>query len=323
MKNFRGKNTAIRHDHYQALTDKIVEALEAGVKPWERPWDPEKASGPAMPVNAVSGRRYRGINTFILGMSPLAFMTGDPRFATYKQAAEKGWQVRKGEKSTTIYFYKTIELEKTKDLQSEDSVKRIPCLKTFNVFHASQMNGVPYFDPPKVEKPLWERIEDAEVIMRNSGVEIRTGGDRAFYSPATRHIQLPPAAAFRTKEGYAAVSLHELCHASAAPDRLNRDLTGKFGSYAYAQEEMRAEIASYFIGLTLNLPFDLDNHASYVKHWVKILKDDRREIFHAAAEAQKIADYCLAFHPAFATLDDSNQHSENDSEAPDELSAAA
>src|ERR1700716_2645806 len=91
-----GPNRAPR-DHYQDITDRIIKALEAGTPPWRRPWDPDKAGGPAMPRNAATRQRYRGINTLIFGMSPLAFTSGDPRWATYKQAEDQGWQVRKGE----------------------------------------------------------------------------------------------------------------------------------------------------------------------------------------------------------------------------------
>ena len=97
-------------DHYQELTDRIIAALEAGTRPWQKPWDPDKAGGPSMPVNAATGRRYRGINTLILGMSSLAFTSNDPRFCTYKQAAERGWQIRRGEKGTTVYFFKQLTI---------------------------------------------------------------------------------------------------------------------------------------------------------------------------------------------------------------------
>ncbi|MEA2732752.1 MAG: hypothetical protein QOF70_7227, partial [Acetobacteraceae bacterium] len=107
----RGSNgNRAPRDHYQAVTDRIIEALEAGTPPWRRPWDPDKAGGPATPRNAATDQRYRGINVLTLGMSALAFSSGDPRWATYKQAEERGWQVRKGERGTTGYFFKKLEL---------------------------------------------------------------------------------------------------------------------------------------------------------------------------------------------------------------------
>ena len=103
-----GKTSHTPHDHYQEVTDRIVAALEAGTPPWRRPWDPDKAGGTAMPRNATTGQRYRGINVLTLGMSVLAFSSGDPRWATYKQAEDRGWQVRKGERGTTGYFFKRL-----------------------------------------------------------------------------------------------------------------------------------------------------------------------------------------------------------------------
>src|SRR5580698_10818246 len=129
-------------DHYQEVTDRIIAALEAGAPPWRRQWDPDKAGGPAMPRNAATGQRYRGINTLTLGMSPLAFNSGDPRWATYKQAEERGWQVRKSERGTTGYFFKKLELRDDRAdgsrPEGDDSVRRIPLLGSFSLFHASQ-----------------------------------------------------------------------------------------------------------------------------------------------------------------------------------------
>lgn len=199
-----------------------------------------------------------------------------------------------------IFFYKPLEIKDDSAPDREGAAKTIPILKTFTAFHASQIDGVPEFLRPSTPKPLAVRIEDADVILKNSGVIVRTGGDRAFYSPGTDHIQLPPDEAFHSPEEWAATALHELAHASGATHRLNRDLTGKFGSFSYSREELRAELASLFVGGELGIPTDIPNHASYIQSWVKVLKEDKREIFHAAADAQKISDYILAFHPDFS-----------------------
>ena len=300
MKTFKSNTAVARRDHYQELTDTVVAALEAGTAPWRRPWDPDRAGGPATPVNAATARRYRGVNTLVLGMSKLAFGSGDPRWCSYRQAAERGWQVRKGEKGTTVYFYKPLEIKTGGGPESQDGSRTVPLLRIFTVFHASQIDGVPELVAPAAPKPLRARIEDADLIMKNSQVAIRIGGDRAFYSPGTDHIQLPPDASFHSPEDWAATALHELAHASGAPHRLNRDLSGRFGSSAYSREELRAEIASMYVGAELGVPADIPNHASYIQSWVKVLKEDKREIFHAAADAQKIADYILGFHPGYA-----------------------
>ena len=173
MRNLRSHPTQ-RRDHYQELTDKIVAALEAGVAPWRRPWDPNACGGSNMPVNVATGHRYRGVNLFVLGMSPLAFTSGDPRWCSYRQAAARGWQVRKGEKATPVYFYKPIEIEdKTADRGRE--TRCIPMLRTFSVFHASQIDGVPALAPPTATKTVPERIQDVELIIEASGVPVRIG----------------------------------------------------------------------------------------------------------------------------------------------------
>ena len=293
-------------DHYAAVTEQVIAALEAGTLPWRKPWDPDKAGGPGMPRNAATGARYRGVNVLTLGMSPLAFGSGDPRWCTYKQAAERGWQVRKGEHSTTAYFFKRVEVRNGMDAASaEDATRRIPLLRSFCLFHASQIQGVPDYVPPTVAEAPWRAPEATGIIVANSGAVIRTGGDRAFYSPVTDHIQMPPMAAFHSAAKWSNTIVHEMAHWSGAEARLNRDLRNRFGSHDYAREELRAEISSAMVGAELDLPdHDLPNTAAYVAHWLERLRSDRKEIFRAAAEAQRIADYLLAFHPDYAERND-------------------
>jgi antirestriction protein ArdC len=216
---------------------------------------------------------------------------------TYQQAHEKHWQVRKGEKATTIFFSKPYEVE---DENEDDGKKTIRVLKHYAVFHASQIDGIPAYNPPGMEDAPWTRPEASDIIIKNSGAVIRFGGERAFYSPSTDHIQLPPEHSFRGPPEFAATAIHELAHWSGAKSRLDRDMNHRFGSAAYAMEELRAEISSAFIASELGIPTDIPQHASYIADWIKPLRDDRREIFRAAADAQKIADMLLGFHPDYA-----------------------
>jgi antirestriction protein ArdC len=300
----RGSNAnRVPRDHYQEVTDRIIAALEAGTPPWRRPWDPDKTGGPAMPHNASTGQRYRGINVLTLGMSALAFSGADPRWATYKQAEDRGWQVRKGERGTTGYFFKRLEVrDDSKPEGDEDAVKRIPLLRAFSLFHASQIEGIPDYVPPTIEEAPWRAPEAAEIILANSGAVIRVGGERAFYSPATDHIQMPPRSAFATAEGFCGTMIHEAGHWTGAESRLNRDLRNSFGSHDYAREELRAEIGQMMVCAELGIAdCDFSNNAAYVASWLEKLRSDRKEIFRAAADAQRIADYLLAFHPDYAT----------------------
>ena len=250
---YRKTDDQTRPDPYQEVTDRILAALEAGTKPWIRPWDPERAAGPQAPFNSTTGKQYRGINVLILASDPRSFATGDPCWMTYQQAREAGWQVRKGEKSAAIFFYKPLEIE---DAEAKDGTRTIPMLKTYHVFHASQIDCIPVYVPPTLEEAPWQRPEAADIILKNSGATLRIGGGRAFYSPSTDHIQLPPENAFTGPSEWAAVALHEFGHWTGHAKRLNRDLTGRFGSGAYAQEGLRAERASAFVGTILGLPTD-------------------------------------------------------------------
>jgi antirestriction protein ArdC len=144
-------------DHYQDVTQQVIEALEAGTPPWRQPWDSGKAGGPSMPQNAVTGAGYRGINVLTLGVNRAAFMTGDPRWATYKQAQERGWQVMQGSRGVTGYFYKRIEIDGAKSggESAGEGGKWFPMLRSFTLFHASQIDGIPDYLPPTLEEAPW------------------------------------------------------------------------------------------------------------------------------------------------------------------------
>lgn len=287
-------------DRYADITGQIVAALEAGTPPWRRPWDPAKA-GTGGPHNGVSGHRYRGINTLLLGMSPLAMAGADPRWLSFRQAQEKGWRVRKGERASTVFFFKRVELKGDGgSSENLEGAKIVPVLRSYPVFHGSQIEGIPAYVPPTSDAVPWRTPEAAAVIVTRSGAAIRAGGDKAYYSPAADSIQMPPRGAFRTAVGWAATMMHELGHWTGHPSRLNRDLQGRFGTAAYAMEELRAELASAFVGGELGLPTELEQHASYIDGWLEVLRKDKRELFRAAADAQRIADYVLAFHPLYA-----------------------
>ena len=289
-----------RRDIYQEVTDKIITALESGTPPWRRPWDANMAR-PSGPFNGATGHQYRGINTLMLGMNPLSYETGDPRWMTFKQAQEKGWHVIKGSKASTVVFFKKLEIDDP-DGDSDDDKKTVPVIRSYPVFHASQLDGIPSYVAPAIGDVPWRKPESAQVILSASGVPIKEGGERAFYSPSTDHIQLPPTGTFKGAQEWAQTALHELGHATGHPSRLNRDLRNRFGSNAYAMEELRAELASAFMAWELGISADIPQHASYIDSWLDVLKQDRRAIFSASADAQKISDWCLARHPDYQAV---------------------
>lgn len=302
-------------DAMQDLANAVIEQFERGIKPWVRPWDPLKCRGPDSPFNPVTKHVYRGINVLALGMHPLTFQTNDPRWLTFKQAQDKGWNVKKGSKASAIFFTKQLGGSLPDDGDEEDKPGKQHhfFLKSYAVFHSSQVDGIPPYEPPTVAEAPWQSDEATEIIMKNGGVPVKIGGDRAFYSPNFDFIQIPPSVAFNSAQDESCTKLHELAHSTGAEKRLNRDMTGAFGSAKYAEEELVAELASAFIGMTLNLPVEIPNHANYIGHWLEKLKGDKRFIFKAASQAQKASDWILNLHPAFAAVRSEN----SDAPAPD------
>ena len=289
-------------DPFQEFTNTLVAVLEQGIVPWQKSWSPDLCGGPSAPINAVTGRHYHGVNVLTLAMHPAPFETGDPRWCTYQQAQSKGWQVRKGERGTTVFLCKPLEVDNDKraDDPSRPATKTINLLRAFTVFHARQLDSIPPYARPTPEEAPWTMPEAAQIILDNHGVPVRTGGDRAFYSPQFDFIQMPPYGAFKDQSSVAAVVMHEASHSTGHPSRLNRDQSGRFGSVLYAMEELVAELSSYMVNSTLGLPTDTQNHSAYLGHWAARMKEDNRVIFRAASEAQRSASYLLLKHPAYA-----------------------
>ncbi len=288
------------NDYRQALTDKLIEQLEAGTAPWQKPWDAAQGIG-RLPYNPTTEKEYRGANSLYLAMQG----KNDPRWATYKQAAAEGWQVRKGEKGTLIEYWKMAEERPAVDDKGRPILGDDGKQKTVNVrlerpevfravvFNAQQMDGVPELDKAP-RKHDWNPVERAERILDSSGAKIHHDqNDRAFYSPSRDEIHLPPKGQFPDQAAYYSTALHELGHWTGHESRLKREFGGGFGSAEYAKEELRAELSSYFMADKLGIPHDPGQHAAYVKSWVSVLKEDKNEIFRAARDAEKITDYVL------------------------------
>jgi antirestriction protein ArdC len=201
-------------------------------------------------------------------------------------------------------FFKRIELSDPRqntDHDEDGKTRHIPLLRAFTLFHASQIEGIPEFAPPSAAEAPWRASDAAETIVTNSGVTVRIGGNRAFYAIATDHIQMPPRRVFHSAEGWSTTILHELGHSTGHPSRLNRDLRNAFGSPDYAREELRAEIAQVMVCAELGIgECEFTNGAAYIASWLETLRSDRKEIFRAATDAQRIADYLLALHPDYA-----------------------
>lgn len=287
----------MKQDIHADITQRFIEALENGTRPWERDWLTY-----GRPTRST-GQEYRGINMLILANQADQCGYSNPHWLTYKQAEELGGNVRKGEKSTGIVFYKSSKLvdgngDAIPDSNGKD--KSLWMLRRYNVFNVEQIDGLPdnKFQIPTLPTTQLERDEAhkaAEAALRSTGAAIDNNGNgRAFYRPSTDSIHLPRFEAFLNVGGYLTTMAHELCHWTGAKHRLDRDMTGNFGSKDYAFEELVAEIGAAFVCARLGIAGDhFDNHAAYVQSWLAKLRDDKKFIFKAAALAQKAADYVL------------------------------
>lgn len=274
----------------QEVTNKVIKMIETGTAPWQQPWDARKA-GITRPRN-ISGRPYHGMNSLYLWYTSIERGYNDPRWLTFKQINELGARVKKGEKSVTVEYWQWTKKDIDKETGEEiivalDKPKRF----TANVFNAMQTTGLPKL---KIEPPKFSPHERAENIIKAAGVEIVESIDgTAYYSRKLDHIAIPAKNTFKSQDGYYSTVLHEVAHSTGHPSRLNRFVPGMtFGSPSYAKEELRAELASTFLCNELGITQHVDEqHAAYVGHWVKVLKEDYNEIFRASADADKICNY--------------------------------
>ena len=274
---------------YERVTESIVAELEKGVAPWVKPWT--GGGNPMMPYNATTQRRYSGVNILLLWDAALSHGYRSSAWLTFRQASGIGGHVKKGEHGCSIVYASSFTKNDTDSATGEETEKRIPFLKSYSVFNVEQTEGLPSQVYQVAEpKPLEEAIEEVEAFITHIGADVRHGGDRACYMPAYDAIQLPDPCTFESAAAYYATSCHEHAHWSGAKSRLDRDLTGRFGSAAYAAEELVAELTSAFLCAALSIPGRL-RHAEYLGSWLKILKEDKRAIFTAASKATEAAAF--------------------------------
>jgi antirestriction protein ArdC len=282
-------------DLYQTVTDRIVSMIERGAGEWRMPWHAASAGEPgarvAMPRN-VTGRAYRGVNVPLLWASAEAFGYPSPVWATYKQWQERGAQVRRGEKSTLIVFWKRIEVATDADGDDSDTESRL-IARGYPVFNASQVDGFdPKSDDRAGERYEPQRIEAAEAFFCNVGAIVRHGGNRAFYTTAGDFIQMPELRQFVAADRYYSALAHEHVHWTGSAQRCAREFGRRFGDEAYALEELVAELGAAFLCADLSLSNEpRPDHAAYIASWLRVLNSDKRAIFTAASKAQAAADY--------------------------------
>jgi antirestriction protein ArdC len=288
------QNSATRQDLYSRVTDRIIAELEQGVRPWMKPWNVEHAAGRITRPLRHNGEPYRGINILMLWSAAVAGGYSAPIWMTFRQAQELGGHVQKGEHGSLVVYADTlIRTEETED--GEEVEHAIPFLKGYTVFNVEQIEGLPA-QYTQLAAPVHDpvaRIAHAEAFFAATGASIRHGGNRAYYALNADAIQMPPFEAFRDAESYYGTLAHETTHWTRHPSRLGRDLGRKrWGDAGYAREELVAELGAAFLCADLGItPEVREDHSAYLASWLKVLKEDQRAIFQAAAHAQRAVDF--------------------------------
>lgn len=276
-----------KSDIYARVTDEIVRAIEAGVKDFEMPW--HQRAGAGLPRNASTGNFYRGVNTVALWASGQVRGYGLPYWATFLQWEKLGAKIRRGEKASVVVFYKREE-SPTDDEDREDAREPRRILRGSFVFNAEQVDGWSYPEAPYEDRT--EKLQKVDRFIESLGADIHYGSDMAYYSRKFDRIHMPDRREFidratRTAtEGFYSVLLHEHVHWTGHSQRLNRDLSGRFGDSAYAMEELVAELGAAFLCGELAISVHpRQDHAAYVANWLVVLRQQKTAIFTAASTA--------------------------------------
>ena len=288
----------------EELIKMYIDSLEEGQIPWRQGWNDLVDT----PRNPVTNTKYHGVNLLMLTFKGRKLGYEDPRWCTLKQANEKGWRIEKGQHGTPVEYWMPYDKEERKYLtwkqyqekvvearkKGEELTGIVLYCKISYAFNAKQIVGIPEY-----VREANEQIETApfvENLIQNMNVNYMETGDEAYYSPDKDMVVIPERTLFENDYEYNSTRLHELCHATGHASRLERPVKNLFGSIDYAKEELRAEIASSFIGQTINLKVsdsNLDNHKAYIQSWIEVLNKEPEELFKAIKDAQKIESYVL------------------------------
>lgn len=300
-KTLNTNSTGPKADIYTRITNEIVKSLERGVKPWTQPWNAAHAAGPVSRPLRYNGQGYSGINVLTLWAASMERHYTAPIWMTFRQAKELGGHVRKGEKGAPVVYANTLVKTEMDERTGEEEERAIPFMKGYTVFNVEQIDGLPdhYYAAAQDGRNPDERIAHAEDFFGQTRADIRHGGDSAYYTITDDRIQMPLFESFRDAESYYATLAHEMVHWTRHKRRLDRDFGRKrFGDAGYAREELVAELGAAFLCADLGIKLeDRDDHAAYIGSWLKVLKDDKRAIFAAAAQAQRAADYLQGLQP--------------------------
>jgi antirestriction protein ArdC len=281
----------MKNDVYQIVTDRIIHLLESGTVPWHRPW----RGGNQWPQNFITRKVYRGINLFLLNAAGFP----SPYWLTFKQIQTLGGRIKKGEQSFPVVFWKMFREE------DDAEEKRIPFLRYHRVFNAAQCEGINFPGVvADIPNSTFQPVATCEQVVSAmpKRPEINHSGVRACYSPALDIVTMPEARLFNSSESYYSTLFHELTHATGHLTRLGRkEVTEphRFGSDPYSREELVAEMGAAFLCGHCGIENQtIDQSASYIQSWLRRLKEDRKLVVQAAAQAQKASDFILNVAPS-------------------------
>ena len=279
---------------YEIITERILEKLEAGTVPWHKPW----AAG-GSPQNLVSGKAYRGVNIVLLGCQGFT----SPFWLTFNQARSLGGSVRKGERSTPCVLWKWIARKNENTETGEMETKQIPLLRYYSLFNTEQCENLSHarLVAEQEEPAPFNPIESAERIVASYPKPpsiSQDGRGTAYYRPATDSIHMPKRETFDSEDHYYATLFHEMSHSTGSEYRLARPgITNpiRYSSHSYSQEELVAEMGAAFLLAEAGIDADglVDNSASYIQSWLKALRNDKKLVVFAGAQAQKAVDHIL------------------------------
>ncbi len=282
---------------YEKIAARIRAQLAEGVLPWHRPWavNPDARVSKPLRENAVP---YQGINVLILWGAAIEAGYASPFWMTYRQARSIGAQVRRGERATHIVFAKTAKKTETDEFGDETEVP-LHVRRVYAVFNADQIDGLPERYVPEIPDVNPDARDAAcDAWFERLRIDIRYGGERAYYAPGPDRIQMPPFQTFESAQTFFSTLAHESVHSTGHPDRLDREF-GAQGTPKYAREELVAELGSAFLCADLGIASaPRADHASYVGSWLELLKDEPRAVFDAATQAQRAVEFLHALHDA-------------------------
>lgn len=279
---------------YDRITERIVSLLTQGTVPWHKPWHVQTG----LPRNLITQKPYRGINVFLL----MAMNYESPNWLTLRQANAMGGQIKPGEKSCPVVFWKPM---KVRDKETKEE-KKIPFLRLYHVFNVSQCTGLKNI-PPADNSAFIQTLPAELVANMPQRPVIKHGMAMASYSPVSDVVNMPDRARFQSEDHYYATLFHELVHSTGHGQRLKRasimERNG-YGSDPYAREELIAEMGGAFLcGHAGIVDQTINSSAAYIEGWLKALQQDKTLLVHAAAQAQKAADFILGHKPEIPAED--------------------